>query len=303
MKPKNRNLLDIHIAVLLFGMAGLFGKLIFLPALIIVLGRVIFAAFFLSLFFIIFRRSIKLKQKKDYFALLILGVILSFHWWTFFQSIQISTVAVGLLTFSTFPIFVTFLEPFFLEFSAFLKEKDHSFRQLFQVLKRVKIKPSDLILAFITFFGVSMVIPRFRLADSITQGALWGMASGFSFAILSILNKKYVKRYSSLVIAFYQDTAAAIILIPFLFLLRYTIVIKEIVLLILLGVVFTAAAHSLFIKGLNKVRAQTASIIACLEPLYGIMAAIFLLNEIPNLRVLLGGIVILAASTYATIRS
>jgi len=44
---KNRSLLEIHAAVLLFGLAGLFGKLILLPPTIIVLGRVFFASIFL----------------------------------------------------------------------------------------------------------------------------------------------------------------------------------------------------------------------------------------------------------------
>jgi drug/metabolite transporter (DMT)-like permease len=278
---KNKSLIEIHIAVLFFGLAGLFGKLILLPSLIIVLGRVIFAAIFLALLSLYLKQNIKLKQKKDYFYLFILGIILALHWWTFFQAIRVSTVAVGLLTYSTFPIFVTFLEPYF------FKEK---------------IKLSDIFLALITFVGVILVIPRFEIADNITRGALWGIASGFTFAVLSILNRKYVKKYSSLVIAFYQDSAAAIILLPFLFLMEFTVTLKDILLLALLGVCFTAIAHTLFIKGLTRVKAQTASIIACLEPVYGIVIAIFLLGEIPGLRVVLGGVLILVTGFYVTIQ-
>jgi drug/metabolite transporter (DMT)-like permease len=278
---KNKSLIEIHIAVLFFGLAGLFGKLILLPPLIIVLGRVFFAAVFLALVALYLKQNIKLNQKKDYFYLFILGIILAVHWWAFFQAIQVSTVAVGLLTYSTFPIFVTLLEPYF------FKEK---------------IKRSDIFLALITFLGVVLVIPRFEIANNITRGALWGIASGFTFAVLSILNRKYVKKYSSLVIAFYQDSAAAIVLLPFLLLMEFTITLKDILLLVLLGVCFTAVAHTLFIKGLTNVRAQTASIIACLEPVYGIVIAIFLLGEIPGLRIVSGGILILAAAFYATIK-
>jgi len=281
MTPKNKSLIEIHTAVLFFGLAGLFGKLVLLPALIIVLGRVIFAAIFLALLSLYFKQNIKLNQKRDYFYLFILGIILALHWWTFFQAIQVSTVAVGLLTYSTFPIFVTFLEPYF------FKEK---------------IKRSDIFLAVITFLGVILVVPRFEIADNITRGALWGIASGFTFAVLSLLNRKYVKKYSSLVIAFYQDSSAAIVLLPFLFLMEFTITIKEILLLILLGVCFTAIAHTLFIKGMTNIKAQTASIIACLEPVYGIVIAIFLLGEIPGLRIISGGLLILAATVYATIK-
>lgn len=274
-------MIEIHTAVLFFGLAGLFGKLVLLPALIIVLGRVIFAAIFLALLSLYLKQNIKLNQKRDYFYLFILGIILALHWWTFFQAIQVSTVAVGLLTYSTFPIFVTFLEPYF------FKEK---------------IKRSDIFLAVITFLGVILVVPRFEIANNITRGALWGIASGFTFAVLSLLNRKYVKKYSSIVIAFYQDSAAAIVLLPFLFLMEFTITIKDILLLVLLGVCFTAIAHTLFIKGLTNIKAQTASIIACLEPVYGIVIAIFLLGEVPGLRIISGGMLILAATVCATIK-
>jgi drug/metabolite transporter (DMT)-like permease len=282
MTPQNKNLLEIHIAVLFFGLAGLFGKLILLPPLVIVLGRVIFAAIFLVLLALYFKQNLQLNQKKDYLYLFIMGIILALHWWTFFQAIRVSTVAVGLLTYSTFPIFVTFLEPYF------FKEK---------------IKRLDIFLALVTFPGVMLVIPRFEIANNITQGALWGIASGFTFAVLSLLNRGYVKKYSSLVIAFYQDSAAAIVLLPFLFLRELTFTLKDILLLALLGVCFTGIAHTLFIKGLTNIKAQTASIIACLEPVYGIVIAIFLLGEVPGLRVVLGGILILGTGFYATLQA
>jgi drug/metabolite transporter (DMT)-like permease len=282
MESKHKNLIEIHLAVLLFGMAGLFAKLVSLPPLIIVLGRVLFAAVFLVLLLFLFKQHIKLKQRNDYAYLLFLGVLLAVHWWTFFQAIRVSTVAVGLLTFSTFPVFVTFLEPY---------------------LFKEKIRLADISLALVTFLGVLLVIPHFRLTNHVAQGALWGIASGFSFAVLSILNRKFVKKYSSLVIAFYQDSAAAVLLLPFLFLMDFTLRPKDVLLLVLLGLVFTAIAHSLFIKGLHGIKAQTASIITCLEPVYGTIAAIFLLGEIPAFRTILGGFLILSTGFYATLRS
>ena len=48
-------------------------------------------------------------------ALIASGVLLSFHWFAFFHSIQLSTVAVGVIGFSTYPVFVTFLEPLFVQ--------------------------------------------------------------------------------------------------------------------------------------------------------------------------------------------
>jgi drug/metabolite transporter (DMT)-like permease len=282
MNTRNKSLLEIHFAVFLFGVSGLFGKLLSLPAIIIVLGRVAFSSIFLLLLLLYIKKDIKLKEKKHYFYLIIMGIILAIHWTTFFQSIQVSTVATGLLAFSTFPIFVTFLEPYF------FKEK---------------IRLSNILVAAITFLGVILIIPSFEFGNSTTQGVLWGLVSGFTYAILSILNKKYVKEYSSVIIAFYEQFIAAIILIPFYFLQKPIFQLNDIFLLALLGVVFTGISHLLFINGLKNIKAQTAGIISSLEPVYGILFAAFLLSEIPSIREVLGGMVILGAVFYSSIKS
>jgi drug/metabolite transporter (DMT)-like permease len=282
MNAKNKSLTEIHIAVFLFGLSGLFGKFLALPPMIIVLGRVFFSSIFLFCIMKYLKNDIKLKQKKHYVQLALMGMLLAIHWSTFFKSIQVSTVAIGLLTFSTFPVFVAFLEPYF------FKEK---------------IRLSDINSAIITFIGVILVIPRFEIGNTLTQGVLWGILSGFTYAILSMLNRSYVKQYASTVIAFYEQFAATIILLPFLFLQKPVFQRSDLLLLILLGTVFTGISHTLFINGLKNIKTQIASIISCLEPVYGIVFAIFLLGEIPTIREAIGGIVILGAIIYSTVKS
>lgn len=282
MNRKSRGLMEIHVSVFLFGLAGLFGKWLSLPPMSIVLGRVFFSSIFLFFVMLLFKKSIRLKQRTHYFYLMVLGVILAIHWSSFFQSIQVSTVAIGLLTFSTFPVFVTFLEPYF------FKEK---------------IKLGDIIVAVITFLGVVLVIPKFELGNSQTQGVVWGILSGFTYAVLSMLNRKYVKEYSSSVIAFYEQFVATLVLFPFLFFQRPVFHLKEVLLLLVLGTVFTGVSHTLFIKSLKNIKTQTAGIISCLEPVYGILFAAFLLGEIPTAREILGGSIILGTVFYSTIKS
>lgn len=282
MNIKNKSLMEIHLAVFLFGLSGLFGKLLSLSSIIIVLGRVFFSSIFLLIIMLYLKKDIKLKQQKHYFYLVVMGVILAIHWSTFFKSIQVSTVAIGLLTFSTFPVFVTFLEP------CFFKEK---------------IKLSDIVIAIVTFLGVVLVIPKFEMGSNLTHGVVWGIISGFTYAILSMLNRKYVKEYSSSVIAFYEQLVATIVLVPFLFLQKPAFYIRDVLLLIILGVIFTGISHSLFISGLKNIKTQTAGIISSLEPVYGIIFAVFLLREIPTLREILGGIIILGTVFYSTIKS
>jgi drug/metabolite transporter (DMT)-like permease len=282
MQATRRNLIQIHLAVLFFGVAGIFGKLIPLPAALIVLGRVAFASLFLGAALIYLGHSWRLDNRRHYIAMFGLGALLALHWWTFFQAIQVSTVAIGLLTYATFPIFVTFLEPCF-------------FGESLQV--------RDIVVAFITFAGVAMVIPEFEIANRITQGVCWGILSGLTFALLSILNRRFVQIYPSLTIAFYQDLSALLLLLPTLKLLQVSVQPRDLALLALLGIVFTGIAHTCFIEGLQRIKARTASIIAALEPVYGVVLAVLILGEFPALRVCLGGSIIIAATIFVSMTS
>ncbi len=277
-----RSLGEIHAAVFLFGLAGLFGKWLPFSPVLIVLGRVFFASLTLALILWLSRETIKISPSRMYLSLFWLGFLLSVHWITFFQSIQVSTVAVGLLSFSCYPVLTAFLEPLF-------------FRE-----RLIKI---NIFFAFLCILGIFLIIPRFQLENSTYQGVLWGVLSGILFAVLTLFNRKLSQQYSSLVIAFFQDFSATVLLIPFFFSLRFELTAKDIALLGLLGVFCTAGAHTLFIKSMRYIKAQTASIIHSLEPVYGIVLALILLEERPSLRTIVGGTIVLVAAIAATLSS
>lgn len=282
MGNKKSSLIQLHIAVFLFGVSGLFGKFLTQPSIIIVLGRVFFSSIFLYIGLTITKENLKLKSRKDMLIIAFMGVILAIHWCTFFQGIKFSTVAIGLLTFSTFPVFVTFMEPFFFE---------------------EKLKKEDIILAFITFAGVTFVIPDFHMGNEMTTGVIYGILSSLSYAVLSLLNRKYVKEYKGVVIAFYEQLVSLAVLLPFFFIMEPVLTKKDIFLLLLLGTVFTGITHTLFINSLKDIKTQTAGIVSSLEPLYGILLSIFLLNEILSIKEIIGGTIILGTVFYSTIKN
>ncbi len=272
-----QSLLEIHLAVLLFGLAGLFGKWLVLSPFIIVLGRVFFASLILFLILWISKQSFMVRSGKNYCYLVFLGFILSIHWVTFFRSIQVSTVAVGLLSFSTYPVFTVFLEPLFF---------------------REKLSKINIVFSLFCLTGVFLIIPRFDLSDSTYVGVLWGLLSGLTFALLTIINRKLTLQFSSLIIAFYQDLFATLFLLPFFFIFPPLLNTRDILLLVALGVICTAGSHTLFIKGMKHIKAQTASMIHFLEPVYGIIFAFLLLHEIPGLRTIMGGTIILLGQIF-----
>ncbi len=268
--------------MLLFGLAGVFGKLLPVSPLLIVAGRTVFAALTLAIWSRLKGHSFRLGSTLDGAILFLLGGILAVHWVTFFHSIQVSTVAVGLISFATFPVFVTFLEPLFF---------------------RESLRPFDILTAAGVFLGLVLVVPSLEFGHQVTRGVFWGVISGLTFALLSILNRKYVRRYSPELIALYQNATAALWLLPFALPGMPLLSGRDILLLLLLGVLCTALSHALFIHSLRYVRAQLASVTACLEPVYGVLLALALLGEVPGWQILAGGAVILSAALAASLKS
>jgi drug/metabolite transporter (DMT)-like permease len=279
---RTRGLIDIHAAVFLFGFPGLFGKWIPLSPPLIVLGRVVFASLALGLLLRIRRQSLRIVPTRDAALLVLCGLILAAHWTMFFQSIRISTVAVGLLSCSSFPVFTAFLEPL--------------------VLKE-RWDPRSPVFALLTVIGVFLIVPGYDLANPVLQGVLWGLGAGLSFAFLAIVNRQLGRRHSSLSVAFYQDLSAAVFLLPVAFLSKFSVTWQELGLLALLGIFGTAAAHTLFINGMKRVGARAASLISSLEPVYGIILAAAFLKESPSSRTVLGGALILATALVVTTKA
>jgi drug/metabolite transporter (DMT)-like permease len=124
------------------------------------------------------------------------------------------------------------------------------------------------------------------------------LLAGATFALLSVTNRGLTRSYPSLAISLYQDGVAALVLLPALWLIHPAVPVgpRQISALLVLGLACTALAHTVFIGGMRTVSAQLASLLASLEPVWGILFALVLLGERPSGRTLLGGAVILAAT-------
>jgi len=277
-----RGVLSANIAVLFFGLAGVLGKLSVLPSPLIVLGRVIFAGFVLLAICLFQHIPLYPKRRRDGLLLVGQGALLALHWTAFFQSINVSSVAIGLLSFSSFPLFTAALEPILLK----------------QRPSRIQIIAALLILP-----GIYLLVPSFTLQNRATLGVAWGLLAGATFALLSVTNRWLGGSYPSLTISLYQDGVAALVLLPAL-LLTSTEAFwtpHELLMLLILGVVCTALAHTLFIASMRDITAQSASLFASLEPVWGILFGVFLLKDIPTTLTLIGGAIILCATILPTI--
>ena len=278
----NKNaLVKLHTAVALFGLAGVIGKFVTWPAAAVTFGRVLFSSVFLLIFMTVRKEKMRLNCTKDYFLIAAAGVVMAVHWTCFIHSIQISSVAIGTITFATFPIFVTFLEP---------------------IIYKEKLRASNVLIALIMMAGVMITVPEFSTGNAVTMGVIWGMVSSFTYAVLSLMNRYFSGRYSGRQVCLYEQGTAVLVLLPFFLTCSVTYTVPETAAVIFLGIACTAVAHSLFISSLNKVKVQTAGIISGMETVYGIVFAMILLQDMITARELIGGAVILGASVYKTLK-
>ena len=276
-----RGLGEIHFAVLLFGCSAPLVKAIPLSAHTLVFGRTFFAALSLLLIVPFFKQSYRLRSLRDYVVMLVLGILLAGHWTLFFLAIKLSTVAIGVVTTFTFPIFVALLEP----------------RYFGERLDR-----SVLLLSLICLLGVLLVIPEWTLQHHYSLGAFCGVGAGLLFAIIPVVNRRYVETYSTLLLNLYQFAFASLAILPFCIAEISSISISVWGVAFIFGSVFTAVPFALFVRSLKTISAQEASLIMYLEPVYGIVIAYFVFLEVPTLRTLLGGAIILGSASVLTVR-
>ncbi|MFZ6847492.1 DMT family transporter [Undibacterium sp. RuRC25W] len=271
-----RSFVALHLAVLLFGAAGVFGKYIALTSLSLVFGRTFFAA--LSLLPFVHWKDLRLSD--NWLELLLSGGLLAVHWLTFFASLTYASVAFGLMGFATFPVFVAILEPWF-------------FKQ--------RRQRRDLLIAFLVVVGLIVMVSDATWQDGSLRAIAMGALSGLSFALLTLSNRGQSRRASSMQIAFVQNSAACLLLTPLVLYQQELASVSLLTWLLLatLGIVFTALSHSLFAFSLKQLSASLVSVTAALEPVYGMVLAYVVLGEHVSMQNIAGAAIVLLTTTFA----
>ncbi|WP_407316747.1 DMT family transporter [Pseudomonas sp. nanlin1] len=265
----------LHIGALFFGLAGVLGKLIDATAVVIVFGRAGFAVLALALFAWAARSRPWLPlSRRSWAGLVFCGVLLCAHWVSFFLAVKVAGVAIATLGFASFPAFTVALEG---------------------LLFRERIRPGEAVLVAVVSVGLLLVTPAFDLASHATLGLLWGIASGLLFALLSLANRAAAPQVPAVQAALCQNAVVALCLLPFAAQQLPLLGVADWGWIAVLGVFCTGLAHCLFVASLGVVKARSAALVFALEPVYGIALAWLIFAETPTLRMLLGGLLILAA--------
>jgi drug/metabolite transporter (DMT)-like permease len=268
-------LLTLHASIVLLSVNALFAKLIALPATEIIMARSVFAAIALAVLLRWGRRALGLSGRRDRVVAMVTGVLLAVHWVTFFHSIQVSTVAVAVVTLHTFPVITVFLEP---------------------ALHGSRPKGRDVLSALAVLTGIYLLVPEFSLHNAATQGVAWGLLSAFLYASRNVLHRRWLTHQPAPRALMHQVAVAALVLLPFAAPGLGAVTGWQWLQLLLLGAVFTAVPHTLFAQSMKFFAAKTVGVVACLQVVYAAAFAALILGEVPAPATIVGGLIVFAAA-------
>jgi drug/metabolite transporter (DMT)-like permease len=156
----------------------------------------------------------------------------------------------------------------------------------------------------ITLGRAGFAVLAFGLGDQGTVGLLWGLASGLSFALLAMTNRRAAKGVDAVQVSFWQNVTVAFVMVPFAASELIELRSFDWLNLALLGIFCTGLSQYLFVKSLEGLNARSAGMIISLEPVYAIACAWWLFNEAPSYRMLAGAtLIVLAILLSAQVKS
>jgi drug/metabolite transporter (DMT)-like permease len=277
-----KSMIELHISVIIMSATPLFARLITLSPTDIIAFRCLVAALTLLMFARLTGTRLGLLRRVDLGLLLLLGLFMAFHWITFFAAVQMSGVAISLIAVYTFPVMTVLMEPLFFQ---------------------ERIDRRDLAVALVVLVGVYMAVPGGIQGGQVALGAALGIVSALLYTLRNLIYRKYLCGYPSSTMMFYQIAVAAVLLLPFVTPGIDLLTDHRWLYIIVLGVIFTSLSHTLFVDSLRTIRASTAGLIASMEPIYGMAFAAAVLSEIPAIKTVAGGLIVVGAAVYTSIRA
>lgn len=262
LNPTRRAYLELHIAVLLFGLTAILGDLIQLTAPVLVWWRVLITSVSL-LFLIRFGARIKHLPRDLILKFMGIGWIVALHWILFFGAIKYSNASICLVCMATASSFTAILEPLML---------------------KQPIKLYEIILGLAIIPGMVLIVNSTEL--SMMAGIWMGLLSALLAAIFAILNKKLIDKADPMDITF-LELGSGWILISLCLPIYYAYFPEEnfipslmdFIYLIVLALLCTTLAYSLALRALKFLSAFASNLVVNLEPVYGIILAWVVLNE------------------------
>lgn len=254
---------ELILAVLLFGTIGLFRRGMDLPSSVIALGRGSIGTLFLLFSALLRGKALDTAAIRRKLPWLILsGGLIGFNWILLFESYRYTTVATATLCYYMAPVIVILASPWL------LKER---------LTLRRGLCAAAAVLGMVL---VSGVLTESRGGD--LRGVLFGLGAAALYASVVLVNQR-LRDMDALEKTVVQLGAAALILLPYVLatedLSALTWNAPSLLLLLILGVVHTGWAYSLYFGSMGALPAQTVALCSYLDPVTAVLLSALVLRE------------------------
>lgn len=257
---KNKNLLLLHFIVLIWGWSPILGKLINIEGVIayqLVWFRMLITVITVASYLFFTKQNIRLP-KKDIYQLIGIGVIIAFHWFCFYNAINVSNVSVTLVAFATGTLFTSIIEPVFYQ---------------------RKVIRYEIAFGMVIIAAIAMI---FKVETEYTLGIIFGMLAALTSSFFTVFNGLLVRRIPSSVIAIYELSGGFLVLTIYLFFTGefdpefFNLTPGAWGWLGVLSVLGTAFPFIASVNLMKKISPYTVTLTVNLETIYGIIIAYIL---------------------------
>lgn len=287
-------LLMLASSMLIFGTIGLFRRYIPLSSGLLAFSRGILGALFLGLFLMIRRLpEQRLKKRKGswnrtsapvFFLLILSGALIGVNWILLFEAYNYTTVATATLCYYMQPTIVILLSPLFFD---------------------ERLTAKKLVCAFLAVLGMFLVsgaagegIPQ---GDAF-RGILCGLGAAILYASVVIMNK-CIRNIDPYLKTILQLASASVCLLPYLAVTGQLSYVKldsfSLLMLLVVGIVHTGIAYTLYFGSTDGLRAQTIALFSYIDPVSALFISVLFLHEPMGAAGLAGAVLILGAAFAA----
>ncbi len=265
---------EIILAGIIWGLSGIFVKILPLPATTITFFRLAVPTIILLIYLKIKKTPLFTGNNKP---LLIASTLNAVRVFLYTIGFIFTTIGNGVIILYTWPIFTTLLS------MIYLKEK---------------VQKRTFLLLTIAFAGIIVIYSnhKFSFSNKDFIGMTAMLLSSLIYTITIIIFKKELPKYTPIETIFYQNFVGAIIFLPFLFSNKPFPTLSQISIGTIYGIVIGIIGFILFFAGLKKLKTSTASFLTYIEVVSAIIFGIIIFKETITWNMIAGGLLIITST-------
>jgi drug/metabolite transporter (DMT)-like permease len=259
-KGVNKHFYLLHLVVFIWGFSPILGRYITADTWQLVWFRTLITV--VAMFaYNKFRRQDFRVDKRTFWQLMGIGIVIMVHWLTFYGAIKTSNVSVTMVAFSTGTLFSSIIEPLF--------------------FKR-KVRLYEVIIGLVIIAAIAVI---FSIETQYWLGILLGIAAAFTSSLFGVMNGIMSHRLPSGIISFYEIGSAFLGLTVFILCMGnfsagfFRLDEPSTIGIVLLSLVCTVFPFITSVNLARYISPYTIVLTVNLETVYGIIWAILFFNE------------------------